>query len=147
MSARALRCGFDARALAGLAVAIALAGGAATAIAQIPPPTPPSRRGNIQSERAGFHDAANIRTVFYNFGMVGDYPNDPLKVDLSVFHSVEVPRGSGMNYSDGITPFVLTNLPSPGGGFFHIMETGYRERQAISIFTNREMRFEPRPGF
>jgi hypothetical protein len=133
--------------LGAAAVAIALAGGAAGASAQVPPPTPPSKRGNIQSERAGFHDAANIRTVFYNFGMVGDYPNDPLKVDLSVFHSVEVPKGSGMNYSDGITPFVLTNLASPGGGFFHIMETGYRERQAISIFTNRQMRFEPRPGY
>src|SRR5438552_14137186 len=68
---------------------------------------PPTERGSIDFERLGMHDAANIRTMFWNFGMVGDYPSDPLHVDLSVFHSVEVPKGSGMNYSDGITPFVL----------------------------------------
>ncbi|MBE0564391.1 MAG: hypothetical protein IH621_00400, partial [Krumholzibacteria bacterium] len=45
----------------------------------------------------GQHDANNIRTVFWNYGMVGDYPADPINVDLSVFHSVEVPKGSGMN--------------------------------------------------
>jgi hypothetical protein len=120
---------------------------AAPAYSQPPPTTPPDQRGNIGSERSGTHDAANIRTVFYNFGMVGGYPEDPLNVDLTTFHSVEVPKGSGMNYSDGITPFVLAQIPAQDGSPTYIMETGYRERQGISPFTNREMRFEPRPGF
>ena len=68
---------------------------------------PRTHRGTIDAERVGNHDAANIRTRFWNFGMVGDYPPDPINVDLSTFHSAEVPRGSGMNYTDGITPFVL----------------------------------------
>ena len=72
-----------------------------------PAGVPPSQRGAIENERLGTHDAGNIRTMFWNFGMVGDYPPDPGNVDLSVFHSAEVPKGSGMNYSDGITPFVL----------------------------------------
>ena len=42
--------------------------------------------------------------------MVGDYPADPGNVDLSIFHSVEIPKGSGENYSDGTTPFVLANV-------------------------------------
>jgi hypothetical protein len=137
-----------ARATAMFALAASLA--AAPARAQAPPVLPPEKLSNIASERRGFHDAANIRTLYYNFGMVGDFPQDAINVDLSVFHSVEVPRGSGMNYSDGITPFVLTNLDVPGGppgAKFHIMETGFRERQAISPFTNRQMRFEPRPGY
>src|SRR5207253_2646518 len=83
-------------------------------------------------------------TVFWNFGMVGDYPPDPGRVDLSVFHSVEVPKGSGMNYSDGITPFVLTPIRQNGGLDAYLMETGYRERQALSPYDNRVMRFDPR---
>jgi len=117
---------------------------AATTFAQV---VPPEKRGRVDAEREGFHDAANIRTEFSNFGMVGDYPPDPGRVDLSVFHSVEVPKGSGMNYSDGITPFVLAKIKQENGPESHIMETGFRERQGTSPIRNRVMRFEPRPGF
>lgn len=79
--------------------------------------------------------------------MVGDYPPDPLKVDYSVFHSVEVPKGSGENYSDGITPFVLAKVMQRNGKFAYIMETGFRERQGTSPITGKTMRFEPRPGY
>lgn len=95
----------------------------------------------------GQHDANNIRTVFWNYGMVGDYPADPINVDLSVFHSVEVPKGSGMNYSDGITPFVLAKITQGDGSTAYIMETGFRERQGTSPYNARVMRFEPRPGY
>ena len=88
-------------------------GAGSTARAQTPVPVvPKGERSKISAERTGTHDAANIRTIFYNFGMVGDYPLDPQGVDLSVFHSVEVPKGTGMNYSDGITPFVLAKIPA-----------------------------------
>jgi len=114
---------------------------AVTATAQTyAPVVPPELRGRADAERQGTHDAARIRTLFWNFGMVGDFPNDPGNVDLSVFHSVEVPKGSGMNYSDGITPFVLAKVPTSGGlDTTFIMETGFRERQAISPFTNQVM--------
>ena len=56
--------------------------------------------------------------------MVADYPADPGGVDLSVFHSVEVPKGGGMNYSDGITPFVLAKI-GPGAAR-HLFLTGER---------------------
>jgi hypothetical protein len=115
--------------------------------AQITTPVPDSLRGRIDAERAGLHDAGNIRTVFYNYGMVGDYPPDPGNVDLSVFHSVEVPKGGGLNYSDGITPFVLAKIRQRNGVNAHIMEAGYRERQQWSPYTHRIMRFEPRPGY
>ena len=107
---------------------------------------PPEQRGRLDAEREGTHDANRIRTMFYNFGMVGDYPPDPLRVDLSVFHSVEVPKGSGENYSDGTTPFVLAKVTNNGNPAY-IMETGYRERQGTSPNYNRVMRFEPRPGY
>lgn len=111
------------------------------------PTVPPELRGRLDAERTGMHDANRIRTVFYNYGMVGDYPPDPLRVDLSVFHSVEVPKGSGENYSDGTTPFVLAKIIQSTGTPAYIMETGYRERQGTSPFFNRVMRFEPRPGY
>ncbi|RIK53455.1 hypothetical protein DCC62_32315 [candidate division KSB1 bacterium] len=115
--------------------------------AQFQPVVPPEKRGRVDAERAGTHDAANIRTVFYNYGMVGDYPPDPIGVDLSVFHSAEVPKGSGLNYSDGITPFVLARIQENNGKTSHLMETGFRERQQASPYRNRIMRFEPRPDF
>ncbi len=113
-------------------------------LAVVPGPGP---RGTIDAERSGFLDANRIRTVFWNYGMVGDYPQDPANVDLSVFHSVEVPKGSGMNYTDGITPFVMARIAQAAGDTAIIMETGFRERQGISPLHNRVMRFEPRPGF
>ncbi|HLP15764.1 MAG TPA: hypothetical protein VK470_05880 [Bacteroidota bacterium] len=116
------------------------------------PTVPIEKRGNKDYERTGTHDANNIRTLFKNYGMVGSYPDaegykDVTKVDLSVFHSVEVPKGSGMNYSDGITPFVLARVKQTGGDDAYIMETGFRERQQLSPTKNRVMRFEPRPGY
>lgn len=129
-----------------LAGAIALAAGR-PARAELQPVVPPDQRGTLQAERSGTHDAANIRTIFWNYGMVGDYPPDPGNVDLSVFHSAEAPKGSGMNYSDGVTPFVLAHIVQANGVDSYIMETGYRERQALSPYHNRVMRFEPRPGW
>lgn len=115
--------------------------------AQLQPVVPPDKRGSIDAHREGFHDAANMRTIFENDGMVGDYPDDPINVDLSVHHSVEVPKGSGLNYTDGITPFVLAKVVQRNGQDAYIMETGYRERQQTSPFRNRTMRFAARPGY
>ena len=113
----------------------------------VPLPVPPEQRGSIDYERTGVHDANHIRTEFKNFGMVGNYPDDPIGVDLSSFWSVEWSKGTGMNYSDGITPFVLAKIRQRDGSDAYIMETGFRERQALSPYLNRIMRFEPRPGY
>ncbi len=113
--------------------------------AQIVPPVPRDKRGHIDAEREGTHDANNIRTVFLNYGMVGDFR--PAGVDVSVFHSCEIPKGSGVNYTDGVTPFVLSKIRLSNGDSVHLMETGYRERQEDSPFGNYVMRFEPRPGY
>jgi hypothetical protein len=137
------------RTVAGRAAAatVALVTAAGPALADLIPVVPPEKRGRIDAERSGSHDSANIRTIFWNYGMVGDYPPNPLSVDLTVFHSAEAPYGSGMNYSDGVTPFVLARVTLGNGSTGYIMETGFRERQGISPTTNRMMRFEPRPGF
>ncbi|MBX2821747.1 MAG: hypothetical protein KTR29_18765 [Rhodothermaceae bacterium] len=111
---------------------------------QLEPTTPPEWRSRIDFERQGTHDANRIRTIFYNYGMVGDFQVNP---DLSVFHSAEVPRGTGLNYSDGITPFVLARITQANGREAYMMQTGYRERQASSPFSGRVMRYEPRPGY
>jgi hypothetical protein len=111
------------------------------------PIVPLAKRGTSDAERVGVHDANNIRTRFWNYGMVGDYPNDPIGVDLATFHSAEVPKGSGMNYTDGITPFVLAKITQTNASTAYIMETGYREGQGTSVKFNRRMRFEPRPDY
>ena len=45
---------------------------AVAARAAVPTPVPADQRGTFDAERAGTHDAANIRTLFWNFGMVGE---------------------------------------------------------------------------
>ena len=108
---------------------------------------PKDQRGNEDYVRQGTHDANRIRTLFYNYGMVGDYQTNP---DYTIFHSMEWPKGSLENYSDGVTPFVLAKLQELVNGQmqdFYIMETGYRERQETNPSTGRLQRFNPRPGF
>jgi hypothetical protein len=111
---------------------------------QFLPIVPDSARGRLDAQRTGLHDANNIRTLFYNMGMVGDYQTNP---DLTSFHSVEIPNGKGVNYCDGTTPFVLAKIKQKNGKEAYIMETGYREREAVSPYLNRTMQFEPRPGY
>jgi hypothetical protein len=117
-----------------------------TAVSSSAQVVPKNLRGNSLYERKGMHDANNIRTEYWNYGMVGNYPQDPINVDLTLFHSVEVPKGSGVNYSDGTTPFILSKIKDLDGVTSYIMETGYRERQATRA-NGQQMRFEPRPGY
>ncbi len=136
------RCGFAGVWIAALMLCLSQASYGATPV----PTAPAAARGSISAERMGTLDAGSIRTRFYNFGMVGDYPSNPGSVDLSVFHSLEAPKGSGMNYSDGITPFLLARVVPSAGDTIHIMETGYRERQALNS-RGQMIRLEPRPGY
>lgn len=108
---------------------------------------PIDERGSEDYVRQGTHDANRIRTMYYNYGMVGDYQTNP---DYTIFHSMEWPKGSLECYSDGVTPFVLAKLRESVNGQlqdFYIMETGYRERQETNPKTGRIQRFNPRPGY
>ena len=127
-----------------LAFALLASSLAPLAAQELQPVTPPQWRSSINAERSGLHDANRIRSIFYNYGMVGDFQGNP---DLSIFHSVEVPKGIGLNYSDGVTPYVLARVTQTNGQQAYIMLTGFRERQARSPITDRIMRFEPRFGY
>ncbi len=117
------------------------------AFGQYRPVVPANLRGNQNYVREGTHDANNIRTVYYNYGMVGDYPLDPIHVDPCSFHSFEVPKGSGVNYSDGDTPYVLAQVTQTDATPTWMMLTGYRERQATEPFGRWPQRLNPRPGY
>ncbi|MBC8043421.1 MAG: hypothetical protein IAF08_08235 [Rhizobacter sp.] len=131
--------------IAPVILAISAILGNSDAAAQVAVPVPADQRGRLDAEREGTHDANNIRTIFYNYGMVGNYFG--VGSDLSVNHSVEIPKGTGVNYTDGTTPFILAKVKQRNNVDNVIMETGYRERQTNSPFKNRLMRFEPRPGY
>ncbi len=108
---------------------------------------PQDQRGGEDYVRQGTHDANRIRTLFFNYGMAGNFTSNP---DYTIFHSMEWPKGSLENYSDGVTPFVLAKLQEHANGQlqdFYIMETGYRERQETNPKTGRLQRFNPRPGY
>lgn len=107
-------------------------------------PAPLEQPGSITAEHRGMLNATNIRTEFYNFGVIGNYLPDPISVNLSVFHCVGVIKGSDMNYSNGITPFMLVKVKQHNGQDAFIMETGFRKRQGLSPVTQSLIRFEPR---
>ncbi|HSQ75468.1 MAG TPA: hypothetical protein VLT13_07910, partial [Bacteroidota bacterium] len=58
----------------GAALTVLCLAGSATAQDVLQPVVPKHLRGRNDAERSGTHDAGNIRTVFYNYGMVGSYP-------------------------------------------------------------------------
>lgn len=108
------------------------------------PVVPLEWRGKEDYVRQGTHDANRVRTMFYNYGMAGDYETSP---DYTIFHSMEWPKGTLECYSDGVTPFVLAKLADNSNQEFYIMETGYRERQEVNPNTGFTQRFNPRPGY
>ena len=74
-------------------------------------------RGKEDYVRQGTHDANPNRTMFYNYGMAGDYETSP---DYKIFHSMEWPKGTLECYSDGVTPFVLARLFERDNDEFYI---------------------------
>ncbi|MCK6562914.1 hypothetical protein HUU39_11630 [candidate division KSB1 bacterium] len=74
------------------------------------PPVSPEQRGSIAAERSGLHNAANLHTEFWRFGMSGNFPPVPGNFDFGLFRSMEAAKGSGMNHSNGIALFLLVKL-------------------------------------
>ena len=65
---------------------------------------PPDQRGRADAERSGTHDANNMRTIFWNYGMVGDYPPDPGNVKVPLIPLVASTTEGGVNIGPILKP-------------------------------------------
>ena len=76
-------------------------------------------KGNHNNTKSGIMDGNLVQTVFYNFGEIADYNNQP-----SI--SGVWPKGSGHTYVDGVAVIVQSEV-NHNGNTFHPLETNYYE--------------------
>ena len=59
-------------------------------------------------------------TVYYNFGEVADWLNEPSRSGVW-------PKGTNHTYVDGVAMIVQAEAQDPSGSFIHPLETNYYE--------------------
>ncbi len=93
-------------------------------------------KGNILYTKQGIMDGNLVRTLFFNYGMIADWPYQP---------SGEWPKGSGHSYVDGVALIAQTEV-NYNGHIFHPLETRYREFMRAAP-DGTPWGWEPLPGY
>ena len=76
-------------------------------------------KGNHNNTKSGIMDGNLVQTVFYNFGEIADWQNQPTISGVW-------PKGSGHTYVDGVAVIVQSEV-NYNGHTFHPLETNYYE--------------------
>ncbi|MEO8231683.1 MAG: hypothetical protein ABI638_05350, partial [Ignavibacteriota bacterium] len=96
-------------------------------------------KGNIQYRKEGVMDGNQVRTLFYNNGEVGHWPDQP---------SGEWPKGTGHSYLDGVAVLISSEITAPGNNqVVHPLQTSYREWMDKDPSTGEIWGLEPVPGY
>ena len=66
-------------------------------------------KGNHQETKKGFMDGNLVGTVYYNFGEVGDWQNEPSRSGVW-------PKGTNHTYVDGVAMIVQAEAYAPDPG-------------------------------
>jgi hypothetical protein len=77
-------------------------------------------KGTHFEARKGYMDGNFVLTVYYNFGEIGDWQNDPT-------NSGVWPKGTNHTYIDGVAIIVQAEATDPSGNLIHPLETNYYE--------------------
>jgi hypothetical protein len=93
-------------------------------------------KGNIDYRKEGVMDGNQIRTLFYNDGEVGHWPDQP---------SGEWPKGTGHSYLDGVAVLIASEI-NTDYGIVHPLQTAYREHYDRSS-SGEPWGLEPIPGY
>jgi hypothetical protein len=114
-------------------------------VAQEPQPVIDAYRaepyGDNTLRRRGIMDGNQIRTMYFNQGEVGKWPDQP---------SGEWPKGSGHSYLDGVAMIVGARASVNIAGidtFITPIETAYREHFDRDPVTGKPWGWEPVPGY
>jgi hypothetical protein len=95
-------------------------------------------RGDIRFKRAGVMDGNLVRTLYFNQGEVGNWPNQP---------SGEWPKGTGQSYLDGVAVLVGAEFTTPNGTLIQSVATAYREWMDQDPVTGLLWGWSPVPGY
>ena len=97
-------------------------------------------KGNHQYTKMGLMDGNLVETVFYNFGEIADWQNQPTLSGVW-------PKGTNHTYVDGVAIIVSAEATDKQGNVFHPLETNYYEYTRYNPQTFVTYGWWPLPGY
>jgi len=97
-------------------------------------------KGNHQFTKMGLMDGNLVETVFYNFGEIADWQNQPTLSGVW-------PKGTNHTYVDGVAIIVSAEATDKQGNVFHPLETNYYEYTRYNPQTFVTYGWWPLPGY
>ncbi len=97
-------------------------------------------KGDHNQTRKGFMDGNLVATVYYNFGQVADWLNEPSRSGVW-------PKGTNHTYVDGVAIIVQAEAQDPSGKIIHPLETNYYEFTRYDPATGVTYGWWPLPGY
>lgn len=97
-------------------------------------------KGNHNYAKKGFMDGNLVGTIYYNFGEVADWLNEPSRSGVW-------PKGTTHTYVDGVAIIVQAETQDPQGNVIHPLETNYYEFTRHDPATGVTYGWWPLPGY
>ncbi len=97
-------------------------------------------KGDHNQTRKGYMDGNLAATVYYNFGEVADWLNEPSRSGVW-------PKGTNHTYVDGVAVIVQAEAKDPVGRLIHPLETNYYEFTRYDAATGITYGWWPLPGY
>ncbi len=97
-------------------------------------------KGDHNQTRKGFMDGNLAATVYYNFGEIADWQNEPSRSGVW-------PKGTNHTYIDGVAIIVQAEAEDPQGNKIHPLESNYYEFTRYDPSTGVTYGWWPLPGY
>lgn len=97
-------------------------------------------KGNHNYTKKGIMDGNLVETVYYNFGQIADWLNEPSRSGVW-------PKGTNHTYVDGVAIIVQAEAEDPQGNIIHPLETNYYEYTRFDPSTGVTYGWWPLPGY
>ena len=97
-------------------------------------------KGDHNQTRKGYMDGNLAATVYYNFGEIADWLNEPSRSGVW-------PKGTNHTYVDGVAVIVQAEAKDPTGKLIHPLETNYYEFTRYDPATGVTYGWWPLPGY
>ena len=97
-------------------------------------------KGDHKLTKKGFMDGNLAATVYYNFGEIADWENEPSRSGVW-------PKGTNHTYVDGVAIIVQAEAMDPAGNLIHPLETNYYEFTRTNTAGTITYGWAPLPGY
>jgi hypothetical protein len=97
-------------------------------------------KGNHNETKKGFMDGNLVSTVYYNFGEIADWLNEPTRSGVW-------PKGTNHTYVDGVAVIVQAETRDPQDSVIHPLETNYYEYTRADVSTGVTYGWWPLPNY